>query len=273
MKNLRRFLFLTSFSAILFTTSCSEYQQVVKSDDYYLKFAKSKEYYEKGKYYQALPLLEELISFFKGTNLMQDILYYYAYCHYQTGEYLIAAYHFKNYSNTYQSDPRAEECLYMNAKCYYEVSPNFMLEQSYTSQCMEAVQLFVNAYPDSKYVPDANKMMDEMREKLEQKAFYNAELYFRMGKYNAAAQAFQNMIRDYPDSKDAERAQFLQLKSSYLYAVNSITSKQPVRYENTITAYETFATRYSKSVYLGEAKDIYASSLKNLNKLKTNEQE
>jgi outer membrane protein assembly factor BamD len=274
MKMLRQVIFLTFISGIVFISSCSEYAQVTKSDDYYLKLAKAKEYYEKGKYYQALPLYDELISFFKGTNLMQDILYYYAYCHYQTGEYLIAAYHFKNYANTYPSDVRAEECLYMNAKCYYEVSPNYMLEQSYTEQCLESIQLFVNTYPDSKYVPEANKMLDECRAKLETKAFYSADLYYRMGNYNAAAVAFNDLLRDYPESKDAELATFMQVKANYLYAVNSVPTRQPERYQKAITAYQNFTSHYTKSEYLPEAKDIYEASLKNLNKLKSsNEQE
>ncbi|HYV94052.1 MAG TPA: outer membrane protein assembly factor BamD [Chitinophagales bacterium] len=271
MKMLRQFLLLTILFSTVSITSCSEYAMVVKSDDYYLKFAKAKEYYLDKKYYQALPLFEELISFFKGTNLMQDILYYYSYCHYQTGEYLVAAYHFKNYASTYPSDPRAEECLFMSAKCYFDVSPSYMLEQSYTEQCMESIQLFVNTYPDSKFVADANKMFDACRQKMEEKAFYSADLYFRMEKYNAAAVAFDNMQRDYPESKDAELAMFMQLKSDYLYAVKSIPGKQPERYRTTITAYQTFTSRYSNSKYLDEAKTIYEASLKNLSKIKTND--
>ncbi|MFI5134475.1 MAG: outer membrane protein assembly factor BamD [Chitinophagales bacterium] len=273
MKSRLRFSLFPLLAFILITTSCSQYQQVVKSDDYYLKLAKAKEYFEKGQYYRAQPLLEELLTFFKGTNVMQDVLYYYAYCHYETGEYLIAAYHFKNYAGTYPNDPRAEECLFMSAKCYYEVSPSYMLEQSYTNQCIDALQLFINTYPNSHYVDDANKMVDDMRGKLEQKAFYSANLYYRMGKYKAANVAFQNLLRDYPESKDAEYVMFLMLKADYLYAINSITSKQEERFQTTISTYQNFTNKYTNSEYLGQAKSIYEASVKNMNKLKTNEQE
>ncbi|MEO5674998.1 MAG: outer membrane protein assembly factor BamD, partial [Chitinophagales bacterium] len=171
------------------------------------------------------------------------------------------------------ADPRAEECLYMNARCYYEVSPNYMLEQSYTEQCLESIQLFVNTYPDSKYINDANIMLDDCRVKLEEKAYYSADLYYRMGTYNAAASAFENLLRDYPGSKDAELAMYMKVKSSYLYALNSIPGKQPQRFQIAISAYKDFIKRYSKSQFLNEAENIYEASLKNLNKLKTNEQE
>jgi outer membrane protein assembly factor BamD len=263
--------FYTIITALLLLASCSEYQQVVKSDDYNLKLTKAKEYYEKGQYYRAQPLLEELLSFFKGTSTMQDVLYYYAFCHYQTGEYLIASYHFKNFATTYATDPRAEECLFMSAKCYADISPNYMLEQSYTLDCINAAQLFTNTYPNSKYVTQANQMVGDMRRKLERKAFYSADLYYRMQKYNAASVAFQNLLRDYPDSPDAEQIMYLMLKSDYLYALNSIPSKQEERYEDAVKTYQNYSNKYPEGKFSSEAKSIYETSVRNLNKIKSNE--
>lgn len=260
---------------LLFATlvGCSEYQEIIKSDDYNLKMQKAKQYYEAGQYYRAQPLFEELVDYYKGTKEMEDIYYYYAYTYYQQGEYLVAAYHFKNFASTYPANPKAEECLFMNAKCYYQISPDVELEQSYTEKAITELQLFVNEYPSSKYVVDANQMIDDMRGKLEMKSFLGAELYFRMGKYKAAAVAFQNMLKDYPDSPEAERAMFMIVKSNYLYALNSVTNKQKERYQSTITSYQVFATRYSSSTLLPEAKNIYEASLKNIDKIKPNEQE
>lgn len=271
MKILSRLFLITFLSITIFLSSCSEYSQVQKSDDYYLKFAKAKEYYEAKQYYRSLTLLEDLITYFKGTNVMQDVLYYYAYCHYQTGEYLVGAYHFKSFATTYPSDPRAEECLFMNAKCYYEVSPSYMLEQSYTEQSIEAIQLFVNNYPSSKYVDEANKMMDDMRAKLNTKAFYSAELYYRMGKYKAASKALEDMLHDYPDNPEAEEAYFLILKSDYEYAFNSIPNKQEERYQDAIKSYDLFLKKFQASKRIPEAKNIYALTLKNLDKIKNND--
>ena len=265
--------FLTAFLAIALFASCSEYQGVMKSDDFHLKLQKAKEYYQNGQYYKAQPLFEELVDFYKGTKEMEDIYYYYAYTYYQVGEYLVAAYHFKTFASTYPSNPHAEECLFMNAKCYSILSPQEELEQSYTEKAISELQLFVNEYPSSTYLATANQMIDDMRQKLEQKAFAGGELYFKMGKYRAASVTFQNMLKEYPDSPEAERAMFLIVKSNYLYALNSITTKQKERYQNTIDSYQLFASRYSKSDYLGEAKNIYQTSLKNLNKIKPDEQE
>lgn len=266
------FCSLMAFGLIALT-GCSEYQEVLKATDPNLKLQKANEYYHAGQYYKALPLYEDLINLYKGTREMEDISYYYAYTHFYLNENLLAAYYFKNFSVTYPSNEHAEECLFMNAKCYYILSPDIQLEQSYTEKAISELQLFVNQYPSGKYVADANQMIDDMRRKLDLKAFKSAELYFKMGRYNASSVAFKNLLHDYPDSPYLERAMFMVIKSNYLYALNSVPSKQPERYQSTIDSYQLFASKYNSSSYLPEAKNIYETSAKNLTKIKTDEQE
>lgn len=273
MSNGKRFFKLVLVLSLFILTGCSEYQEVLKSSDTTLKLEKAKEYYNNGQYYKALPLFEDLINFYKGTKEMEDISYYYAYTHFHLNENLLAAYYFKNFATTYPSNEHAEECLFMNAKCYYILSPDIQLEQSYTEKAINELQLFVNQYPSGKYVADANQMIDDMRRKLDLKAYKSAELYFKMGRYNAASVAFKNVLREYPDSPYMERTMFMIIKSNYLYALNSVPAKQKERYENTIESYRVFASKFSESTYLNEANDLYQTSTKNLNKIKTNEQE
>ena len=63
------------------------------------------------------------------------------------------------------------------------------------------------------------------------------------------------------------------IKSNYLYALNSIPAKQKERYMATIDSYQLFSNKYSTSSYIGEAKDLYESTNKNLTKIDVNEQE
>ena len=58
-------------------------------------------YYEKDDYNRALPLFEELSTAFRGSAKAEEVNYYYAYCHYSLGEYLMAAYLFETYAQTY----------------------------------------------------------------------------------------------------------------------------------------------------------------------------
>src|SRR6185369_8506259 len=146
---MKKALLFAFFLPLLFFVSCSSYQEILKSTDLPLKYVKAKEYYDKKEYYKAIPLFEELLAAYKGTKDIEDIYYYYANCQYGTDEYLMAAYHFKNIATTYPNGAHAEECLFMNAKCYVQLSPKYELDQTYTEKAINEFQLFVNTFPSS----------------------------------------------------------------------------------------------------------------------------
>ena len=62
---------------------------------------------------------------------------------------------------------------------------------------------------------------------------------------------------------------FLSLKSNYLYAENSVDVKKVERFEETIKSYHNFVDSFRNSDYFREAENFYSSSLKELEKLKS----
>ncbi len=255
---------------LFIASSCaSSYQKVTKSTDPEFKMGKASEYYEKGEWLKAIPLFEELIPVYKGTRSIDAIYYKYADCHFQQGDYLISSFHFKNIYDSYPASEYAEESLYMFAYSYYMLSPDVQLDQTYTEKAMEAFQLFINAYPESSKVQESNGFMDILRRKMETKAFRGASLYLKTRNYRAAATAFANMLKDYPDTQYAEEASFLTVKSYYLYAEHSIPSKQLERYELALEAYRDFIYRHKESKFAKDAEGLNEAAAKNLEKLKT----
>ncbi|GAB4281494.1 MAG: hypothetical protein Kow0068_05980 [Marinilabiliales bacterium] len=148
----RYFYILLIIYSLAILTSCSEYQRILKSSDYNLKYTKGVEYYQKGDYFRALSLFEELTSIYKGTSKAEKIYFYYAYCHFYQGDYILAGYHFKNFARSYPLSKNKEEAEYMAAYCYYLNSPPASLDQSYTYKAIDELQLFVNKYPYSERV-------------------------------------------------------------------------------------------------------------------------
>jgi outer membrane protein assembly factor BamD len=239
---------------------CSPYQKVLKSGDYDFKFKKAKEYLDKQDYVRALPLYEELITIFRGTNRSEDCFFYYAYCHYGMGDYLLASYHFKNFYKTFPKSDKSEEAMFLNAYCYFLDSPRFSLDQSNTQAAINEFQLFVTMYPNSDKVSECNTLIDELRLKLQNKSFESARLYFHMGDYKAALVAFRNMLRDFPDSHRREEAFFMIVKSQYLLARNSVPEKQLERFKEVTEYYLKFIDTFPKSKFLREAESMYSQS-------------
>lgn len=274
----KRFIYLISFILIVSTllSGCrSEYQKTLKGNDISKKYEMAKKYYNKKDYFRALGLLEELVNVYRGSDEAENIYYYYAYCHYGLKDLITARYHFKNFAETYPRSKYAEECRYMSAYCYYLDSPEFSLDQENTYKAIESLQLFINLYPKSERVAQCNLLIDRLREKLQLKSYTNAKLYYNIGDYKSAVYAFNNSENDFPDTPYKEEMQFLTVKSSFMYAKNSIESKKHERFLETIDYYQKFVDSYPSSKFLKEAQDIYYQVVKEvdtINKTASNSQ-
>jgi len=255
--------------AILLTfAGCSKYQRVLKGNDFDKKYEVAKLYYDKGKYQKAFPLFEELITVFRGTSRAEDVYYFYAYCNYHLGDFMLAGYHFDNFVRTFPRSIRAEDAQFMNAKCYFLDSPEPSLDQTSTYKAIDELQLFINKYPESPKVDECNTLIDRLRFKLETKAYNGAKLYYRLGEYKAAIFALRNTLEDFPDTRFREELSFMILRSAYLLADNSVETKKIERFEQAIRECDEFAERYPRSKDLSDAEKIKEDCKKELEKIK-----
>jgi outer membrane protein assembly factor BamD len=265
----RNKLLLVFLSVLFVFASCSKYNKLLKSNDIDLKYTKAIEYYEAEDYYKAYPLLEELSAIMRGTARAEKVNFYYAYCEYYTGDYMLAAYRFKNFAKTFPNSSYAEECIFMSSFCHYIISPVYSLDQTDTKQAISEMQVFINRYPKSERIDTCNVLIQTLRDKLETKAFMIAKQYYKMENYKSAIISFNNILIDFPDSKYREEAMFLALKASYLLAINSVETKKEARLKDTIESYVKFADSFSKSSLMKEAEFLYENALKEKQKLLT----
>jgi len=251
---------------LLGIVSCkSEYEAIRTSGDSQKIVEKAHEYFEKGDYLKAQTLYELIVNSVKGTAAAEQIYYNYAQTHFQLKSYILSAYYFKTFSQTFPNSGLREEADFMQAFNNYKLSPSFRLDQGNTKKAIQQFQLFANTYPTSPRLKDANSFIDELRVKLEEKAFDQAYLYYNLKQYQSATHAFENLIRDFPDSKDIERVRFLKAKAAYLLAENSVYTKQEERYETAKEYADRFISKYEKSQYLKEVRNIIKDSSNKLN--------
>lgn len=269
LKHLIVIVFVVSATLL---ASCDGYQKVLKSPDLEYKLEKAIEYYEDGKYAKASPIFDELLTLYRGTQKAKDVYYYYAMTQYQLGDYLIAAYHFKTFYQTFPSHQYADEAAFMVGFCYYKESPTYSLDQANTFKAMNELQLYVNTHRGSSHIQECNELMDEMRLKLEQKSFEIAKQYWHTENYKAAVEALGNTLNDYPDTKYREEALYLRVDAAFQLAKNSIVSLQAQRLKQTLTAYYDLMDAYPDSKYKKEATQIFNETQLLLTELKNNEQ-
>jgi outer membrane protein assembly factor BamD len=241
--------------------SCkSKYDKLKASNDNAKKYQEAVKYYNKKDYTKALGLFEDLVPRYRGRDEAQDLFYYYAYTNYRLKDYTSARFHFKTFADTYPSSPRAEECRFIAAYCFYLDSPIYSLDQENTTKAIESLQLFINLYPKSDRVTEASKLIQNLRDKLEQKSYADSKLYLTIGDYQSAVIAFGNTLRDYPDTKYAEELEFLTIQAQYEFAKVSSERKQPERFEQAIGYADQFTEKYPQSKFLKEAANYKKNS-------------
>ena len=254
---------LLSAFAVIALASCSEYNKLLKSTDYNKKYEAAIKYYDNKEYSKSLALLEELVSVYRGTNKAEKIMFYYAYATYSTSDYLLAGYHFNNFVKTFPASDKTEECAFMYAYCYYLESPKYSLDQTDTKNAIKELQFFINKYPDSKRKDECNDLITKLRAKLEEKYYEIAKQYYFLDDYKAAIVSFENVLKDYPDTKYREELMYLIVKTNYIYAAKSINNKKEERLKSTIDSYNKFVSYYpEKSKYNKETEGYYLSAKK-----------
>ena len=213
---------------VLFT-SCNEYQKAIKSEDVAVKFAAATKQYDKKKYDKAIRLFEQIAPAYKGKSNAERLFYMYAQSYYQTKQYYLAGYQFESFAASYPKSEKLEEASFLGAKSYSMLSPTYSLDQADTNKAIEKLQIFIDTYPESSYLSEANLVMQEMKGKIETKVFENAKLYNTISDFKASQIAFTNFIDDFPGTKLKEEALFYKFDSGYKLALNSVESKMKER--------------------------------------------
>ena len=104
--------------------------------------------------------------------------------------------------------------------------------------------------------------------KMEIKAFENGKLYYHLRNYSSAIQSLQNMLKDYPESEQAEEALYLIAKASKDWSDNSYFVFQQERYNETIKRCELFMKKYPRSEFAENINNYKLKCQEALNKFK-----
>ena len=255
--------------ALVFS-SCGEYAKVSKSTDFNLKFDYAKRAFEKGKYAQAITLLNDCITVFKGSEKAEESLYLLALSHYENKDYVNSGAYFNRYYTRYPKGKYSELARFYCGYGYYLDSPEPQLDQSVTIKAIEELQGFLEYFPRSDKISIAQNAIFELQDKLTLKQLENAQLYYNLGSYmgnnyESAVIVAKNAIKDYPYSKYKEELELLVLKARYQEASMSVDERKADRFRDVIDEYYSFVNNYPDSPNRQEAENIFKIASKYAN--------
>jgi outer membrane protein assembly factor BamD len=191
------------------------------------RFNLAMDYYNKKKYSDAIDNFNKASALLKGKKEEIEIAYYKAYSLFYKDELVPSADCFKNFHETFSSDNRAEEAHYMQGYALFKKSPYSNLDQEFTLEALEALKEYLLIYPNGKYSQKAFEHVIILQQKLEDKYFNIAMVYYNMKNFNAAIVAFDNFINEFSESKLIELANYYKIKAHYciLKSYISVISK------------------------------------------------
>jgi len=247
---------LLLISIFIFFSSCNEFQRVLKSEDIKVKYDAAEKYYENQEFRRASRLFEQILPKYRGKPQAERVTFFYANSLLNTKKYIDAGYQFESFIKAYPLSQKVDEAAYLGAYSYYKTSPDFSLDQKETLTAIDKLQEFINTYPYSEKMSQANDLVQELRIKLEYKAFEIAKQYNTIRDYKSALIVLEDFISDYPGTPYREDALFYLLDSSYELAVNSIQSKKLERLNNAKKLYDELIRTYPETKYLDKSNDM-----------------
>jgi outer membrane protein assembly factor BamD len=243
---------------VFFFYSCSEYQTALKKEDIGVKFDVATKQYEAGSYSKAIRLFEQLAPAYRGKPQGEKLFYMYAQACYKTKQYYLAGYQFDSFVSGYPKSEKAEECNYFGAKSYSMLSPVYSLDQTETYKALDKMQAFIDRYPNSQYIAEANATVRVLNDKIEKKAFENAKEYNTISNYKSAIIAFDNFIADFPGTPYKENALYYKFDSAYFLAINSVPAKMEERLNIAKVSYLNLVKFKANTQYKKKADEMLA---------------
>lgn len=244
----------TAVIAVALMTSCSDYNRVLKSDNYGEKFDMANHLYDSvgtaSSKVRAISLYEQIYQRSPKTGEGELAYFRIGKAYYVSGDYYMAGYYLSQFPQRFPFSAKAEESTFLSAMCSVNNSPDWSLDQLETDVAINNLQQFVDRYPNSTLIDSCNNIIDGLRFKLETKAYEAVRLYSKTERFMAAESSALTFMEDYPMSVFKEEVHYLLVLNSYHLAKNSVEKKKKARIEQTIERYSTFVAAFPDSKYV-----------------------
>lgn len=212
---------------------------------------KNKDYLEAKNQFKILTLNNP------GLQFIDEAQFFLAECHFNTKEYILASDEYNRLTRLYPKSQWVDDAYFKIAMCNYKLSPKPALDQKYTFLAEHHFQRFIEDYPNSDLVPEAERLLKKCRTKLAEKEFKAGHLYRKLDNDHGALVYFESVVENYYDTKFVKDAMFW--KGESLYELD--------RKSEALAAFQELLARYPKSKHSEKAKDRLKELESDLNKV------
>jgi len=186
-------------------TGCAK-KDIHLEEDLSPQFEKAINYFDKGKYARAKDEFDYIIMANPGSKIANESQYYMAESMFLLKEYLEASIAFDRYVRFSPDYTKIEQSRYRICECAINLSNSYQREQSQTHRALEQLQMFIEDFPTSDFVKDAEDAMLALRLKLAQKDYEVGRIYLKLEEYDSALIYFRSVLNNYYDTSFSDDA-------------------------------------------------------------------
>ena len=214
----KRGLLLLAGGLSIFLASCGKPTEAEKAKEAKSAYAKGIELYRKGDYGGAAAYLRkaEAGMAYLSPEQIRELKYKLALSLYREGKYEDAILELEDYIYYYPTAPNVEEAYLYLIKAYLKISPDAWRDQTYTEKALKLAQEFLQKFPNSKYLPQVEELIDEAKRKLAKHQYLIAKFYEDYGYYYPAAVRFEYLLLTYPNYINTRDVLFHYIKNLFL---------------------------------------------------------
>jgi len=201
--------------------------------------------YDRGKYYHAGEAFRLMLFNFSGVSYIDSVQYYLGMCYFHDEDYILAASEFRRLVKNFAQSSLADDGQLMIGKCYFLASPeNVGLDQTDTYTAISEFENFVEDFPNSDLIPEANELLRECRGKIAKKEYKTGEQYFRMGMNGSARVYLEHVVTD---------SESLEWRGRSLYILAEIDEKEE-KYDDAVAKLTNFLQAFPGHEWENKAK-------------------
>jgi len=157
----------------------------------------------------AIADLKAYVEQYPGTELTDDALYYLGLSYVHIKDYALASSQFDRLVRDFPATPYASGALYWLARCDDLQSHPAPLDQTETQRALDRYGQFLDQYPGDSLAVTARGRVAALRDRLAEKRFRNAKLYWKLRQYGAADLYLRDVLSEYPTSRWAGESALL----------------------------------------------------------------
>ncbi len=248
----RRLIFkiLSVLIVVVIIASCASApkRDVTRSDKEIYQEAERK--LQRKKYEDSRKELENILIRYPDSDLAPLAKLGIARAYYMERKYEEARTEYFKFLDLHPQHEKADEAHYFLGLTYYDQIDSVDRDQSSTQKALSEFQIVADTMPDSPYAREAAKKAEVCRKKLAEKEIYVGNFYLKRDEYKAALQRFQAVLDKYPGLGLDDQA--LYFKGETLWGLGQ-KERAKEAYERLIKEYPDSPYAYDAGKRLGIA--------------------